>query len=141
MKYQELDNNLKEKLIDLSKEFNLSILILFGSRQNGKFKQDSDWDFAYYPNDNFSNDDDIKLFEKLMKILKFEKIDLLNLRKSNQLNVINNIFQTGTLIYEKTQGLFKTKKWSAWIDYQDFKKYYDIQKELTKNELLLMIKD
>jgi len=139
MKYEKLDKNLKQELILLSKKYNLKLLILFGSRSNGTYKKNSDWDFAFYPSSNFCVDDEMELFDDLMKFLSFEKIDLLNIVKANDLRVLNNIFQTGTLIYEFKSGVFTNKKWSCFIDLKDFERYYEIQSNLTDKKLESMI--
>jgi len=139
MKYEKLDKNLRKELILLSKKYNLKLLILFGSRSNGNYKKNSDWDFAFYPNSNFTINEEISLFDDLMKILSFEKIDLLNIIKANDLRVLNNVFQTGILVYESKKGLFVNKKWSCFIDLKDFEKYYELQSNLTQKKLESML--
>ncbi len=135
MKYQSYCSKLEEELKKLSIKHNLKLFIVFGSRQNNKFNLNSDWDFAFYPDINFNYKNEIKLFNDLQNILKFDKIDLLNIKTSNNLVVINNIFQTGTLVYEKIPCLFTNKKWSAFIDLEDFKRYYELRAKLDEIRL------
>ena len=124
----------------LAKKHNLSIFILFGSRvDKNKVKTTSDWDFAYYSKELFSADKDIALFNDLMELLQYEKIDLINLKKSKKLTVNNNIFQKGILIYENKTGFFDKKKWDTWFDLQDFKRYYEMQSEITRKKVEEMI--
>ncbi|MFW6286217.1 MAG: type VII toxin-antitoxin system MntA family adenylyltransferase antitoxin [Nanoarchaeota archaeon] len=135
MQYESFNLELKKKLQEVSKKYQLKLFIIFGSRQNNNYKINSDWDFAFYPNEMFNYKKEMKLFEEIQNILKYDKIDLLNIKTSNNLNVINNIFQKGKLIYESKDGLYKLKKWSAWIDLQDFKRYYNMQSKLDEIRL------
>ncbi|MCA9496425.1 MAG: nucleotidyltransferase domain-containing protein [Nanoarchaeota archaeon] len=129
------------KLESLSKKYNISLFILFGSRAKGKAKVDSDYDMAYFPSKNILAKDDNYIFEKLMEWLSNEKIDLINIRNSKDYRVINNIFSEGIVLYEKNEGLFDEMKWRAWVTFQDFKPYYDKQFELSKKSILEMMKN
>lgn len=132
---------MNKELKEIAKKHNLKLLILFGSRARGEEKKGSDWDFAFYPSHSFSVDDDMVLFEDLMSLLKDEKIDLLNLKKTKKLYVAHKVFQTGKVVYEKDKGFFVRKKWDAWFDWQDFKRYEDWQFELTKQNLKRMVEE
>lgn len=125
----------------IAHKFDLKLLILFGSRAKGTEKTNSDYDLAYFPPFKFTIKDEMKLFDEIISFLKDEKVDLINLKTTNKLHVANNIFQTGKVIYEKETGFFDQKKWDAWMDLQDFSKYYDLQLELTKKSLTEMIKN
>jgi predicted nucleotidyltransferase len=139
MKYEKLTEELKLKLVDLSKKYKLKLLILFGSRAKGNYTENSDWDFAFLPKSGFTFEQEESLFNDLMKILDYEKIDLININKPKNYIIIKNIFFEGKLIYENKIGLFTDMKWNSWITYLDFKKYYDKRFELTKKELENMI--
>lgn len=139
MKYEYLTDDLNYKLINLAKQFNLKLLILFGSRAKKTYSSNSDWDFAYLATNNFTLKNEMNLFNKLMKILNFEKIDLINLRNPKNYLVVKNIFFEGILIFESEKRLFKEMKYNSWISYLDFKKYYTLQTEINKIELNEMI--
>ena len=128
-------NMVKSDLKKIAKKYDLKLFILFGSRAKKKEKKNSDWDLAFYPTKDFNAQDEMNLFNDIISLLNDEKVDLLNLKKSKKLHVINNVFQKGELIYEKDKGLFDKKKWDAWFDFQDFKKYYDMQHNITKERL------
>lgn len=134
-----LDDKLNLELVELSKSFDLKLLILFGSRAKKTHSKTSDWDFAYLPRSNFTFEDEKNLFEKLMKILNYEKIDLINLKFPKNYLIVKNIFFQGILIYEAEKGLFKEMKYNSWISYLDFKHYYDLQFEINKKELEGMV--
>lgn len=127
------------KLVKLSKKYNLKLLILFGSRVKGNYRENSDWDFAYLPNNKFVNNDETNLFNDLMKLLNYEKIDLINLRNPKSYLVVKNIFFEGVLIYESEKRLFKEMKYNSWISYLDFKKYYNKQFYINQKELEAML--
>jgi predicted nucleotidyltransferase len=125
-----------EKFQLLGKKYNLRVLILFGSRAKGTERKDSDWDLAYYPlKSDFDADEDSNLFNDILNILKTEKVDLLNLKKSNNLLVIKNSLKDAIALYEHKEGTLSSMRWSAWIDYQDFRKYIDLKNDLVKNNL------
>lgn len=133
------DDLFKERIKELCIRFDISLFILFGSRARDEEKKTSDYDFAFYPQRKISAEEYIELHDKLMGIVKNEKVDLIDLKKTKKLHVINNIFQTGIVIYEQRKGLFKHLKWSAWMDYQDFKHYYFKEKEITRKKLKNML--
>jgi len=126
-----------ENLKTLSQRYNLKLLVLFGSRSKGTFKQKSDWDFAFLASK--TNIDETKLHEDLMSLLKNEKIDLINIQKPKNFIIAKNIFLTGIPIYEKRKGIYTQLKWGAWIEAQDFKRYYDRKFEITKKKLRICI--
>ena len=103
-----------EKLKKLSKEFNLSFLVLFGSRANGSFTNNSDWDFAYFTNKKI---DKIKLWNKL-EIL-FKNVDLVEINGLTSIYLKKEISDNGFLIYEKRLGLFEDFKAEVDFEYMD----------------------
>jgi len=130
-----INSKLRKQLVNISRKYNLKVLILFGSRAKSQENQNSDWDFAFYPQRTFTVDENMDLFDDLITLLNDEKVDLIDLESSKKLHVINEVFQTGVLVFEKREGLFKNMKWNAWIDYQDFKHYYEKEFEITKRSL------
>lgn len=124
-----------DKIQELASKYSIKYLILFGSRAKNKHRSDSDWDFAYYPYGEFTAENHISLFDELSTLLSTDKIDLINISTSKNFLVIKNIYVEGKVIFEFKRGLFNSKRWDAWIMYQDFKKYQDIQTKLTKKRL------
>lgn len=139
MKYDFLTTPLNTKLVSLAKRYDLKLFILFGSRAKKTYSLNSDWDFAYLGNKNFSNYDEMNLFNDIMKILNYEKVDLINLKNPKNYLVAKNIFFEGILIYESEKRLFKEMKYNSWISYLDFKKYYDMQLQINQKELEAMV--
>lgn len=135
---EELKQN--KELIKLCKEFDLFLLVLFGSRAKGTSKKNSDFDFGFLSSKKLSPEKFIFLHEKFMNLLKFEKIDLIDLNSAS-IFVKKNIFLSGILIYEKEKGIFFREKWNSWSDFVKFKPYYKIQKDILKKEINLMIQN
>jgi len=131
-----MDNRTKDKLIELVKNNNLSILILFGSRAKGNFTKNSDWDFAFIKNQKITTEEEIDLYNSFMKILRTEKIDLINLYKNQNPLLQYEIFNSGKVIFQKDKLYFKRLKMKNYIDYMDSKRFTEIKKELLKKELL-----
>lgn len=119
----------------LAKKFNLRLLILFGSYAKGNYKKESDIDIAFLSEKEFTSLKYIKLHEELMNIFNYEKIDLIDLKKSKKLHVKKNIYLTGVLLYEKLEGDFSTQRWNAWVDFQNFKRYYELQSKINEQKI------
>lgn len=115
---------ISKKLETIFVEYDLKLGILFGSYANNSQKENSDIDIAFYPKYSFSTDDELQLREEIEKEFKDFNVDIINIRQSNNLLLIYNIFKTGLCIFEEKIGLFKEMKANAWIDYIDFNSQY-----------------
>ncbi len=122
----------------LAVNYNLKLLVLFGSRAIGSQKSDSDYDFAFETFDKINDDIDINIFDDIMRILSNEKIDLINLNHDQNLYLINEIFSKGYLLYEFRKGYFHDMKHKAFFDYVDFKKYYDKRSIIIDKKIKLL---
>lgn len=111
------------KLTKISKKYNLSILILFGSRANGSYKKNSDYDFAFMAKKPLLVEEEINLFNDIMELLGNENIDLINISTNTSAKLRYEIFFKGIPLYESSSLLFKELKGRAYIDYIDFKRY------------------
>lgn len=129
------DLNTLEELTQLSKNFDLNLLILFGSRAKGNFTTKSDFDFAILPPKDFSNEQQEAFFFELMKLFQTENIDLINISKTTDVKVRNEIFQSGFLVYENKQSYFSDLKARAFIDYIDFQKFRKNSLDLVKQRV------
>lgn len=123
------------KLSEIAKKHNLLVLVLFGSRAKKTNKKNSDYDFAFYAKKELSSEKYLNLFEDIMKELKDEKIDLIDVNKNKSHLLRYQIFSTGKCLYEFTKGFFNELKYRAWFDYKDFECYYDKQNEIVKRKL------
>lgn len=127
-----------QKLKDLPKKYGLNIFILFGSFALGTNKENSDVDLAFFPKKELSVKDENLLFEEIISILSFEKVDLVNLNTHFSHFLRNEIFSKGVCIYEEKKGLFNNLKVKAWMDFIDYNKYYLVQKEILDKKVALL---
>jgi predicted nucleotidyltransferase len=132
------DKKTKAELIDLAKKYNLSLFILFGSRASNTHKKTSDYDFAFYKDKTISLKNEQNIFEEIMTILKYEKVDIININTNHSHYLRNEIFSKGICIYENQEGKFNEFKQRAWFDYKDFEKYYKAHSEVLKRKISLI---
>lgn len=128
-------SNILEELRNIAIKYDLVIFSLFGSRASGLFKRNSDYDFAFIPPKNFTNEDEEFLFNDLMRLLENENIDLVNISKNYDVKLRYDIFHKGVVIYECRKSLFKELKHKSWIDYMDFKRFSNKRLESIKREM------
>ena len=112
----------KNELKKLAKKYNLTVLILFGSRNNNTSNKNSDFDFAYFSQKPLK-ENKFKLWSELETI--FKKVDLIELNTTDSIILRYEIFNEGTCIYENKEGIFEDLAGNAWIDYQDNKTYFN----------------
>lgn len=129
------DKTTNSKLSKIAKKHNLSFFILFGSRATDKQKPTSDYDFAFLSKNKISADEEINIFDEIMKTLSTENIDLINLRTHTNVILNQEIFSKGKIIYESEKGFFSKKKYEAFFNYQDFKPYLEYESKLLEKRL------
>ena len=82
----------------------IKLVYFFGSKAIGKQGPMSDFDFAVYLDENDKNriiDDRLSLMNKLSRLLKTDKIDIVILNTVQGTELKYNIISQGKLIYEK----------------------------------------
>lgn len=94
-----LNETIKEGLINLSVEFNLDKLILFGSRAKGNCWERSDIDLAAH----FSSSREyLEFCEKVEELPTLLMFDIVNLSSDMiSLDLLKSIRDEGVIIYEK----------------------------------------
>lgn len=132
-----MNQKLKSELEKLAKKFNLDLLVLFGSRAKGINNINSDWDFAFIKYGNFTYEDEFNLNLELIKIIQNEKIDLVNIMKTQKPKLNYEIFNYGYLIFEKKKNNFDNLKSLSVIDYIDSKRFFKQKEDMLKRELIL----
>lgn len=93
-----------ERMENLAKKYNISLIILFGSQAKGDTHSHSDTDVAFLPEKDISTEDELNLIGELGGILKSD-IDSVNLKKASPL-ILYHVFKYGKPLYEKERGLF-----------------------------------
>lgn len=121
-------------LLELVNKYNLKFLILFGSRATNKQRKDSDWDFAFLPKKKLTTTQEMNLFDKMCEILNTDKLDLVNLSKTNNLELKYQISRVGKLINEREEE-FKAWKADVWFEYLDFQFIVNNRSDVLKRKL------
>ncbi len=109
----------------LARQYHLDLLILFGSQVRGKKNHLSDIDLAFYRRKPLLMEEEMELYSELMALLKRNDIDLININSTYNTFLLHQVFMNGKLLYESDSGLFNRMRWQAYIDFQDFKRFYE----------------
>ena len=109
----------------------IKLVYFFGSKAAGKQGPMSDFDFAVYLDENDSNkilDSRLSLMDKLSRLLKTDKIDvvILNITQSPELKY--NIISQGKLIYEE-------QPFRVIVEPKILNEYFDFHYSLSKYNL------
>ncbi|NWG04853.1 MAG: nucleotidyltransferase domain-containing protein [Syntrophaceae bacterium] len=121
----------KDKLAPIFKEEGLQLVLLFGSVASGKEYKKSDIDLGFL----FDRPIDIlALTNRVIQLLKTDKVDVVDLRRASPLLKFSAIRQ-GKLLFEQTLGLFNVFQSLTFRIYVDTKKLRDAQEKAIQNFL------
>ncbi len=129
---------IKEKfneLIEISKKYDLLMLVLFGSYSKNMQNKNSDVDLAFLSKENFDEKKYFNLRNEILDVLIINKLDLIDLKKTCDLLIKKEIFKEGICIYEEKGGLFDDYAITSYMSYLDFKEYYKYRDEIIKLRL------
>ena len=105
-----------QQVTDLARESRgLELLVLFGSRARGESHPGSDWDFGYLATRDFDPD---ALLARLALLLEIDRIDLVNLERTNGL-LRFRVASEGKTLFESNDGVFERFAFEAisfWCD-------------------------
>jgi predicted nucleotidyltransferase len=91
----------KQKIASLAEEFNLKLVLLFGSQASQRAHRESDVDFGVLPEKSLSFEEEILLNTKLSGLFQDKKIiDLVNLKKAPPL-LLKQILDNHKILYQK----------------------------------------
>ena len=117
-----MKNILDEIKNRLVKVYSPTKIYLFGSSAWGKQTPESDLDLAFFSNKKINEQ---KLYEDLSAVFKRGDIDLINLFTAHNHLLRYEILSKGKVLYESSPGLKITMEGQSYIDYIDFKPYYE----------------
>lgn len=126
------------KLVEIAKEFNLKLILLFGSRVLGQTHKESDVDLAFLPEKDLSFEDEISLNTKFCDLFKTDRVDTVNLRKANPL-LRHEVSKNCQLLYGKKEILFEFKAF-AFSDYIFHQPLFELEDFLIKKRQKLLAK-
>jgi len=128
------DKKMVNKVKEVIKKYpKIKLVYFFGSRANGRFNKNSDYDFAIYFNketDKKMFETRIKLMDQLGTVLKNDKIDIVVLNQSEDPTLNFEILQTGKLIYDEDpyRVIVEPKLLNEYFDYYIGLKKYNLTK-------------
>lgn len=119
----------------LAKKHHLKLLVLFGSEAQDQTHPESDLDIAFFAEKKV---DEEKLYEDLMALFRRADIDLINLYTHHDHLLRHQILSKGLALFEAEKGLKSRMEGESYIDYMDFKKYYELRSILLDKKLAEM---
>jgi len=121
--------NLKPKIDNLAKKYNLSLVILYGSHARGKVHKESDIDIAVLGARPIPFEKLIDLNNEFAEIFKVKEIDVKSLHNTNSLFRYQVMYK-GILLYGKSYNYNSFKSYA-------FRDYYDSQDLLRLKEVFI----
>lgn len=122
-------------LKQICKKYDLDLLILFGS-QTTKFKNIlSDIDLAFFRWKKMNPEENNEFLSDMMYFYHREDIDLINITNSKSPLLRYRIFMEGKALFEKKAGTFQRMQSQAYIDFHDFKRFYEEKSKLLDKKL------
>jgi len=95
-----------QKIKAIADKYDLELLLLFGSRVNGKMlHKESDFDVAYLSDKKLDLMEESRLIIELMPIFKSDKIDLANVKMAHPL-LLKQIFANHKIIFCRNLSVY-----------------------------------
>ncbi len=124
-----------KKILLLAKKHKLKLLILFGSQAQGGTHVGSDVDLAFFPREKIDTE---RLREDLMRLFKRADLDLIDISATHNHLLRYQIMRHGKVLYEESVGLKSKWEGQSYIDYMDFKCYYEMRSKLLSEKIEAM---
>jgi predicted nucleotidyltransferase len=105
------------KLEDIIAQYDISLLLIFGSYNTGRFTKNSDIDIGYLSKRNLSIEEEMELLKDMVIYFKHHDIDLVNLIKADPLLAFQ-IACNSKVVHEENNSyiLFKMKASAMYAD-------------------------
>jgi len=113
-------------------KYGLRLVVLFGSQAGNNTHKESDVDIAFFPSKKINEE---KLYEDLIHLFQRADIDVINLFITHNHLLRYEILSKGKVLYEETKGLKSKMEGESFIDYVDFKRYYDLRSKLLDKKI------
>ncbi|MGM0438514.1 MAG: type VII toxin-antitoxin system MntA family adenylyltransferase antitoxin [Bacillota bacterium] len=124
-----MEEKIKKRLLKVFDNYELTLLIIFGSYNSDNFNEDSDIDLAVKVNDPEQIRKNKKeILDKISSIFNHRDIDLILLNYAEPL-IKYKIACEGSLIYEKKKDLFQKFQIRAMSEHNDARKFYELDKK------------
>ncbi len=126
-----MDKKILQKIEGIAKQFDLKLVILFGSRASEMAGPDSDYDLGVYGGHVLTENEIIKLHGLLAEVFRTDKVDIVDLKKAPPLLKIK-AFSRFKVLYETEPFLKYQLPLSAEAEYQECKDLYEIKRQRLK---------
>jgi len=129
----ELSKKQKQKIEEVAEKYQLKLVLLFGSRVDGKIHKESDYDVAYLSNRKLSFEEESRLNVAFTGIFPQprERVDTVDLKKMKPL-MLFGIFRECQVLFAEDNLIFPTYRAYAFKKYMEIKSFLEIQ---LKNKL------
>ena len=95
----------KEKIADIAKRHNLTLLVLFGSQATGHTHKQSDVDVGYLADRDIDYREKYDISLELARIFKNPEVELVNLNNVSP-EFKKQVADTGIVLYEREASIF-----------------------------------
>lgn len=129
-----LTQDMREKVVEVARKYNLSLVLLFGSQATGKTHKGSDYDIAYLSDAPLSLKDESKLVIDLMQMFRSEAVDIASIRGASPL-LLYEIVHTGEVLFERTPSLFTSLYVYAIRVYEEARPLFELRSEFLKKRI------
>lgn len=114
-----------KKIKNIAKNYNLKLVLLFGSQVSQAFlNKESDFDVAYLPKKKIDFQGEYHLNYEFTKVFKSDRVDTVDLGKAPPL-LFYAIFQNCQILYEEEALLFPGLRAYAFKKYIESKPLYE----------------
>lgn len=127
----ELDKN---KIAEIAKRYNLSLVVLFGSQVSGFTHKESDVDVAFLSDDKISFEDEVSLNADLIEVFKNNNISTVDFRKASPL-LLKQIVKNAKILYEKVPHIFDEMFLYALRVYEEAEPIFKLREEYVKRKI------
>lgn len=105
------------ELTQIINQYDLILLVSFGSYQTGRFTAKSDIDLAYQARVTLHSEQQLDLLSALVALFKRDRIDLVDLARANPL-LLYEVACSGQVFYEEEDAYlrFQLKAWARYAE-------------------------
>ncbi|MEK7664733.1 MAG: nucleotidyltransferase domain-containing protein [Patescibacteria group bacterium] len=130
----EITEKQKEKIEELAKKYQLKLILLFGSRVDGKIHKESDYDVAYLPLKKLSFDQENYLNYDFTGIFHHNRVDTIDIGRAKPL-LLFGVFRKCQVLYQQNDLIFPTYRAYVFKKYIESKPFYEEKFRRLKEEI------
>ncbi len=117
----------KNKIAEIAKRYNLTLIVLFGSQVTGFTHKESDVDLAYKSSKKLSFHDEVLLNTEFTEIVRNDKVSLVNLKTASPL-LLKQIVTNAIVLFEESPHLFTELFIYALRVYEEAEPIFDLRR-------------